>query len=358
MPEESSRTFRTSDRFKDNFTIGLFIIISVSFLSFFYFFNRIVITIPAGHGGVLYYRFFGGTVTDKVYPEGIQLIFPWDKMTIYDARLHEVQQEIKVLSQNGLIISLTVSIRFRPIYEELGFLHKSVGPDYLKKVIQPVTIASVREVIGKYRPEELYTTRREEIQDEMLIEAIEKNGAHPILFEDIIIRTLFLPDLINTAIESKLKREQEFLEYEFRLQREAQEAKRKLIEARGRERFQRVVSQSLNPDYLQWRGIQATLKLAESPNTKIIVIGGGKDGLPIILNTETYQPMEETTVSLPEKPLPKSEEEPKKEIPNETPQNIPEEKEKVPSETSIEETPTAETPMAETPEEKSTTETF
>ncbi len=280
--------------FRDNLAIVLFITLSCFFLVFLYFFDRIVVTVPAGHGGVLYRRLFGGTVTDHVYGEGLQLVVPWDYMTIYDARLHEFQQEVRVLSQNGLIIQLTVSIRFRPIYNKLGILHQSVGPDYLDKVIQPVTIASVREVIGKYRPEELYTIRREEIQDEMLIEAIEKNGAHPILFEDIIIRTLMLPPLINAAIESKLKHEQLFLEYEFRLQKEVQEAKRKFVEARGRERFQSIISQSLNDDYLKWRGIQATLKLAESPNTKIIVIGGGKDGLPLILNTETERYEQET----------------------------------------------------------------
>ncbi|MBF0287232.1 MAG: prohibitin family protein [SAR324 cluster bacterium] len=287
MAQTSNVNYTPWNRVQDNFPIVLFIVLSFAFLLFLFFLDRIVVTVPAGHGGVLYRRLFGGTITDRVYGEGLQLVFPWDYMTVYDARLQEVKQEVKVLSQNGLTISLTVSVRYRPIYEKLGKLHKSIGPEYLKKAIQPVTIASVREVIGKYRPEELYTSHREQIQDEMLIEAIEKNGAHPILFEDIIIRTLMLPDLINEAIESKLKHEQLFLEYEFRLQREAQEAKRKLIEARGRERFQKTISPSLKPEYLQWRGIQATLKLAESPNTKIIVIGGGKDGLPIILNTET-----------------------------------------------------------------------
>ncbi|MBF0289479.1 MAG: prohibitin family protein [SAR324 cluster bacterium] len=282
---EKKQAFKSG--FQDNVVLFLFIVLSVGFLGFLFFLDRIVVTVPAGHGGVLYRRLFGGTVTEQVYGEGLQLVFPWDYLTIYDARLHELQQEVKVLSQNGLIIRLTVSIRFRPIYDKLGELHQSVGEDYIEKVIQPVTIASVREVIGKYRPEELYTLRREEIQDEMLIEAIEKNGIHPILFEDIIIRTLMLPDQINNAIESKLKHEQLFLEYEFRLQKEAQEAKRKFIEARGRERFQSIVSQSLNADYLKWKGIEATLQLAESPNAKIIVIGGGKDGLPLILNTAT-----------------------------------------------------------------------
>lgn len=301
MAETSNLTLTPWTRLQDNFLIVLFLVLSFSLLLFFFFFDRIVVTVPAGHGGVLYRRFLGGTVTKRTYAEGLQLVQPWDYMTIYDTRLQEIKQDVKVLSKNGLTISLTVSVRFRLIYEELGVLHKSVGPDYLEKTIKPVTIASVREVIGKYRPEELYTTRREEIQDEMLIEAIEKNGRHPILFEDIIIRILMLPQLINDAIESKLKHEQLFLEYEFRLQREAQEAKRKLIEAHGRQRFQSIVSQSLTPDYLQWRGIQATLKLAESPNTKIIVIGGRKDGLPIILNTETYQAQEETATSHPEK---------------------------------------------------------
>jgi regulator of protease activity HflC (stomatin/prohibitin superfamily) len=268
---------------------GRMIILLFIFLFIVIFlFNSIFYTVLPGHGGVLFKRLLPrGTVLDKVYGEGLQVIWPWDTLYIYDARIHEVKQGVDVLSQNGLTIQVNVSIRYHLSYNMLPILHTMVGPDYKEKIIVPVAISSVREAVGKYKPEELYTSARHLIQDEILIEAIEETGRVPIIYDTTIIETIQLPPLINSAIESKLRQQQQHLEYEFRLKKERAEVERKRIEATGIKIFQNTVRQSLSDHLLTWKGIQATLELAKSKNSKIVIVGGGKNGLPIILNTDT-----------------------------------------------------------------------
>ncbi|MFH1539629.1 MAG: prohibitin family protein [bacterium] len=259
-----------------------------------YFFDYVFITVYPGHAGVLFRRFFSrGTVIDKIYPEGLNIIEPWNKMYIYDVRIQRATKHVDVLSQNGLTISLDVTVFFHVDYGNVAKLHQVVGPEYIEKILIPITISSTREIVGSYYPEEIYTTGTHILQEEILLESIKQVGDIPIVFDEMIIETIKLPKLINNAIEAKLRQEQAYLEYQFRLKKEEQEKQRKIIEAEGIKRYHDIISSSITEDLLRFKGIQATLELSTSPNSKVVVIGSGRDGLPIILNAEP-QPGNET----------------------------------------------------------------
>lgn len=244
---------------------------------------RIIYNVGPGQAGVLWLRFFGGTVVDKVHPEGIRFIFPWDKLYIYNVRIQEIKHEMDVLSKNGLTFHLKISIRYRPEYDFIGLLHKQVGPDYLEKVVIPQVESVLRTTIGKYLPEEVYTTKRAVIQ-KYLLEASAQVSSKFIIIDEVIIRQIGLPPQIKEAIENKLKQQQLAQAYEFIIEKEKKEKIRKKIEAQGIQMFQKIVAKTLTDRLLAWKGVEATLSLAQSDNTKVVVIGRGKDGLPIILD--------------------------------------------------------------------------
>lgn len=243
---------------------------------------RIVIVVKSGEAGVLYLLFFGGTITDYVYPEGIYFILPWDEMTIYDARIHLITHEFDVLTNKGLPIHLKIAIRFQPEYELIGVLHQKVGPDYIEKVIIPQVESVLRRNIGRHNPEDIYTNK-EGVLTSIITLALEEAGRKYVRMTDIIIRSLSLPPTIQSAIEQKLVEEQVYQAYDFKLLSEKQEAIRKGIEAQGIRDYQGTVSQTLTEDLIRWQGIQATLDLSKSNNSKVVVIGAGEQGLPIIL---------------------------------------------------------------------------
>ncbi len=264
----------------------LIVTLLIILLIMIYMAPNVFITVYSGHNGVLFRRFLQGTVMDRTFGEGLHIIFPWDRMYIYDLRIQEVKKRVHVLSSNGLIIDVDVSTRYHVHQPRTPILHVRVGQDYLDKVIKPAIVSAVRKVIGAYRPDELYSGEmRQLMQDEMLVELIEETGRIPIIYNALVIENIRLPDVIEAAIEQKLRQEQLYLEYEFRLQRAAAEAQRKEIEAVGIKTYQDIIADHLPADLLTWLGIKATLELASSPNAKIVIVGGGKDGLPIILNT-------------------------------------------------------------------------
>lgn len=248
-----------------------------------YFSANTFITIRSGQAGVLYKKFGGGTVTDAYYPEGFHVIAPWNDLFIYDIRTQEVKEILDVLSRNGLSIKLELSLRFAPHIDNIGILHKQIGQNYTDKIVLPEIRSSARKIIGQYNPEELYSSKREAIQDEIFKETELNLKKNYINLDAVLIRSVELPATIKTAIENKLKQEQESMEYEFRLEKEKKEADRKRIEAKGIKDFQDIVSEGISDKLLKWKGIEATLELSKSQNAKVVVIGQGKDGLPIIL---------------------------------------------------------------------------
>jgi len=251
-----------------------------------YFFNSIFINIYPGEAGVLWKRFGGGTQMDFLYNEGLQVIFPWDKMYKYDLRVQQTSFEFEALSKDGLPIVFDLSVRFFPEKSQLPKLHKEIGPDYIVKVVKPEVQAHLRKVVANYLPEQIYTS------EGYLLDIIMQGAAvafseRYLNLDNLLIKKMTLPTSVREAIEKKLTQEQLVLEYQYRLMRESKEAKRKAIEAEGIRRFQEIVKAGGFFDkYLKYKGIEATLELAKSNNAKVVVVGG--DGkLPLIMNMDS-----------------------------------------------------------------------
>jgi regulator of protease activity HflC (stomatin/prohibitin superfamily) len=263
---------------------------------------HVVVTVPSGHVGLLWKRFGGGTVLnpDELRDEGLHLIFPWDKLFLYSLRLQSVVENYNAISSDGVSLTATVNIRFRLDRDIVPKAHKRIGPDYMKLLVLPMIGSKTREIIAKYPAEEVYSTKRYAIEQEIRAAARdqmpapakmtdEPTGEHPMLW-DTLIQGIELPSSVVAAINRKLEQYYLVGEYGFRVEREQKESERKIIEAKGIAEFQKIVSRGISDSYLRWRGIEATLELSQSKNSKVVVIGGGKDGLPIILGNADSTP--------------------------------------------------------------------
>ena len=204
-------------------------------------------------------------------------------MFVYDVRTNEALEKMEVLSKNGLTITVELSYRHQPIPNKIGYLHDEIGADYHQRIIVPEIRAATREVIGKYLPDELYSSKRESIQEEIKQRTALALDEKDILLDAVLIRDIQLPQKLKEAIERKLEQQQSSLEYEFKLARARKEAERQRIEAEGKAAANAIISSSLTDKILKEKGIEATLELAKSGNSKVVVIGSGKDGLPLIL---------------------------------------------------------------------------
>ncbi|OBX24799.1 regulator of protease activity HflC (stomatin/prohibitin superfamily) [Gelidibacter algens] len=245
------------------------------------------VTVDSGKAGVLYKTFGGGVVTDEpALGEGFHVIAPWNKVYIYEVRQQEIFEKMSALSSNGLDIKLDASIWFQPEYENLGKLHQEKSEMYVERILLPAVRSAARSVVGRYTPEQLYSSKRDAIQAEIFEETKNYVDDQYIQLNDILVRDVTLPPTIKDAIERKLKQEQESLEYEFRLVTASKEAEKVIIEAQGKADANRILSASLTDKILQDKGIEATVKLSESSNSKVIVIGSGESGLPIILGNQ------------------------------------------------------------------------
>ena len=248
-----------------------------------YFSPRIFITVHTGHRGVMFRRFGDGTVMDRTYPEGFHIIPPWDVMAIYDLRVQERFNTFAVLTKEGLQVEMKLSVRFRPRLDKLTLLHRRIGADYFEKIVLPGIQAELRAFVGDYRAEEIYSTKRDLLEKALERAVLNINESYVVL-DDLLIREIRLPPSVAASIESKVREEQAALAYDFKLQREAKEAQRKRIEAEGIRDFQKTIASGISDQLLQWRGIEATLHLAESPNAKVVLLGRSRDGLPLILD--------------------------------------------------------------------------
>jgi len=249
--------------------------------------SKSAITIDSGESGVLYRTFDNGVVTDEPpLGEGFHLVAPWNKVFVYEVRQQEVFEKMNVLSSNGLEIKLDASVWFQPKYEDLAKLHQEKSEMYKERILLPAIRSAARSVVGRYTPEDLYSSKRDVVQIEIYEETKKIVDDQYIQLNEVLIRDVTLPPTIKDAIERKLKQEQESLEYEFRLITADKEAQKQIIEAQGKADANRILSASLTDKILQDKGIEATMKLAESPNSKVIVIGSGDSGLPIILGNQ------------------------------------------------------------------------
>ena len=264
-------------RFMFYMIVGFFIVVILP---------QMVYNVMPGEKAVIYKRFGGGLQKDKVIDQGFHLKMPWDNKYIYDVRIQEDYEQMEVLDKNGLSIKIDMSYRYKPQEQMIGHLHDSIGFGYKDRIIKPAVRSVTREVIGEYGAEELYSTKRQVIEDQVE-ELTRKNVfGYYIILDAILIRDVTLPTTLQSAIEQKLKQEQAALEYEFKIQKEKKEAERKRIEANGIAEFQRIINQTITPSLLKWKGVEATQELGKSNNTKIVIVGNGDDDLPIILNSD------------------------------------------------------------------------
>jgi regulator of protease activity HflC (stomatin/prohibitin superfamily) len=260
-------------------------LILVSFLLCFFlifFFNSIVISIYPGELGVLYRRLGGGTQIDTVYREGWHMILPFNKMYVYNVRKQQFTDSINVLTVDGLTVGVRYSVRYYLEKDTLPLLHQRVGPDYVAVVVKPEVRSVMRTVFGQYKPEEIYTAQKA-IQERISELSKGRLGGRFVSLDEVPIESVTLPQKISEAIETKMAQQQLDEEYDYRLDIATKEADRKRIESAGIRDYNNTINGSLTPSVLAWQGIQATQELSKSPNAKVVVIGSGKSGLPLIL---------------------------------------------------------------------------
>jgi regulator of protease activity HflC (stomatin/prohibitin superfamily) len=275
----------TKNQVDINFPKGgvFFIVIAVIAIILF---SKSTITIGPGEGGVIFESLGDGIDTDKTYGEGFHLMLPWNKMIVRKVRQQSISDEMNVLSVNGLEVKVNGTIWYEPEFKNLGKLIKTKGEDYERELLDPAINAAARSVVGRYTPEQLYSSKRDVIEQEILDEVQTVLKDQFLLVTRVLVEDVKLPNTIRTAIETKLKQEQESLEYEFRIAKAQKEAKRQKIDAEGKAIANKILSASLTDKILQEKGIEATLELSKSPNSKVIVIGSGKSGMPIILGNQ------------------------------------------------------------------------
>ena len=236
--------------------------------------------IPAGHTGVID---FLGMVSDNTLKPGVNLVNPMANIEKMSIKTQELKELMSVPSKEGLSVELEISLLFKLDSEKANEIYKTVGPNYAEIILTPQFRSVVRGVTARYEAKALYTASREKLAGEILTELENLVGPRGIIVEQAPLRQIQLPARLTQSIEEKLQAEQESQRMEFILTRENQEADRKRIEAKGIADFQEIVSKGISEQLLKWKGIEATEKLANSPNTKVVVIGSGKDGLPLIL---------------------------------------------------------------------------
>lgn len=267
------------------FVVG-FLVLAITVI---FFWQRIFYLVRAGEAGVLW-NWFSGTQVDRVRSEGLQIISPLDYLYIYEIRKQVATHEFDVLSVKGLRLHLSLAIRFQPEADLLGMLHERVGPDYLTRVVVPQTESVMRKALGNYTAEQIYTNSGG-VLTRAILSAMEEVGRNFVEVEDIIIRSIDLPDAVRQAIDDKLTQAEILKSYQFRLETAKREAERKRIEATGISDYNNYVNETLTEPLLVYKGIQVTREIAESDNQKHVVIGAGKvPGVSIILgNNSLYE---------------------------------------------------------------------
>ena len=235
------------------------IIIFISLILILIFSNATFLTIQSGERGVLFKRFGGGLEKEKIYPSGFHVVAPWNTMFVYEVREKQLEESMSVLSNNGLNIKLDVTVRVNPLFDDIGYLHDEFGRDYLNSLVRPEVRSSVRKIIGKFNPEELYSTRRDEVQELITSDLAGILDSNYIELRAVLIRDIVLPEKVRTAIEEKIEAEQLALKYEYILDQERKEAERRIIEAEAKAESNRILNASLTPNILRDKGIEATL---------------------------------------------------------------------------------------------------
>jgi prohibitin 2 len=240
------------------------------------------VTIPPGHTGV-FWKASGGT-QPELFPEGLHPVAAWNQLFDYDLRVMSHDEILNVIAVNGLAIRLDASVRYRLVPNEVVALHREVGPLYYKKILEPVVRSEARRVIGRYTPEEIYSTRRDAIEREIRSGVKAKIAGHHLQLEAILIKNIELPEAIRQAIDQKLAAEQEVLKMRYVLEVARSRAEQKRIEARGVADYNHLVSSSINGSILEFERVRMLEQLARSPNAKTVILGGTAQKTPLVLS--------------------------------------------------------------------------
>lgn len=266
--------------------LPIIIILVIAIIVIFSLSSSIFFTLQATERGVIF-RPFSDPSLDKnnIIGPGFHVKAPWNDVFIYDVSENQIEETMDVLDKNGLNINVDVTLRFHPMYDSIGEIHETFQKDYVRRLVIPEVRSTVRQVMGRYTAEEIYSTKRAEVEGSIKNETEQILGApgNNIVMRALLIRSIKLPDQIRQAIENKLQQEQEALAYQFRLEKEKSEAERKRIAAEGEAVANKIINSSLTDELLKMRGIEATQELVKSENAKVIVIGAGESGLPLIL---------------------------------------------------------------------------
>jgi regulator of protease activity HflC (stomatin/prohibitin superfamily) len=238
-------------------------------------------TVPAGNVGI---KDFFGSVSSTTLSPGIGLVLPLTSVVKMSVQTQEIKEVAEVPSQEGLILSLETSLLFQLDPAKAVEIYRTVGSDYVGTIVEPQFRSAIREITASYEAKALYSAEREKIAGEIFSLFKRIAGDRGIIVQQVLLRKIGLPTVVANAIQEKLRREQEAEQMKFVLQKEQQEAERKRIEAQGIADFQRIVAQGISPQLLEWKGIEATEKLAASPNAKIVIVGNTKSGLPLVFS--------------------------------------------------------------------------
>lgn len=248
-----------------------------------FFWPLITVNVHAGEAAVLWRRFGGGIRLDHIYGEGVHFIFPWDRMTVYNTRLQTYTYTLHALSLHGLPVELDVAVRYHPERNVLPYLHKEIGPDYLETVIIPEVSSALRAQMGVLNEDEIYANRL--ISANAVTDQVSWDAQKKFLHLDAIRLTrLQLPEEISQAIRQKMIEKEKSNSYPYLIEQAKKEAERLAIQSNAISNYNSTVDASLSSDILQWKGIEATRELATSQNAKMVIMGNGNQGLPVILN--------------------------------------------------------------------------
>ncbi|MBL7876190.1 MAG: prohibitin family protein [Cyclobacteriaceae bacterium] len=267
----------------NNRRLPFIILAIIAFIVILALSSSLFYTISATERAVIFYPFGMGLDKDNIIGPGTHMKAPWNEVYLYKVNEMSSEENMDVLDKNGLSIHIDITVRYYPIPDKIGYIHEQFTTDYEAVLVIPEVRSTVRQVMGRYTAEEIYSTKRAEVETAITTETetiLNRKNVHATA---VLIRSIMLPEQIKVAIENKLQQEQEALAYQFRLDKEKSEAERKRIAAEGESRANNIINNSLTDKLLKMRGIEATMELAKSPNSKVVIIGSGKDGMPLIL---------------------------------------------------------------------------
>lgn len=267
----------------NNRRLPLIILGVIAFIVVMALSSSLFYTIQATERAIIFYPFGKGLDKDNVIDPGFHMKAPWNDVYMYTVNEVSSDENMDVLDKNGLSIHVDITVRFYPIPEKIGYVHEKFTKNFVNVLVVPEVRSTVRQVMGRYTAEEIYSTKRAEVENAITTETETILHANNVTATAVLIRSIVLPEQIKAAIENKLQQQQESLAYQYRLDKEKSEAERKRIAAEGESRANNIINNSLSDKLLKMRGIEATLELAKSPNSKVVVIGSSKDGLPMIL---------------------------------------------------------------------------